>query len=66
MQFFYMRHCAFAYSTTISVVPCDCYPLKTVATGQKGRRILQKLRLLLSESLFGFWRTFGEGELKGI
>jgi hypothetical protein len=27
-----MRHCAFAY---ISVVPCDCYPLKTVATCQK-------------------------------
>jgi hypothetical protein len=45
MQFFYMRHCAFAYRPTISVVPCDYYPLKAVATGQKGRRILQKLRL---------------------
>jgi hypothetical protein len=45
MQFFYMRHCAFAHRTSISVVLCDFYPLKTLATGRKGRRSLQKLRL---------------------
>jgi hypothetical protein len=46
MQFFCMRHCAFAHRATISVVACDCYPLKTVAIDQKGRRLLQKLRLI--------------------
>jgi hypothetical protein len=35
IQFFYIRHCAFAYRTTLSVVPCDCYPLKAVAIGRK-------------------------------
>ena len=51
MQFFYMRHCAFAYSVTISVVPCDFYPLKTLAIGRKGRRILQKLKLTSTVAL---------------
>jgi hypothetical protein len=35
IQFFYMRHCAFAHRATISVVPRDCYPIKTLATGPK-------------------------------
>jgi hypothetical protein len=54
MQFFYKRHCAFAYRATISVVPCDFYPLKTLATGRKGRRILQKLRLVAFRII---WRS---------
>jgi hypothetical protein len=39
MQSFYRRHYAFAHRATISVVSCDCYPVKTLATGGKVRRI---------------------------
>jgi hypothetical protein len=51
MQFFYMRHFAIAHRATISVVPCDCYSIKTLAAGRKVRRILEKLKLTSTVAL---------------